>query len=356
MNRFKIFALTTLIALLGGCRDESTIPVPDAESAVHGWGRFEGTSPRNFVFGNAGTEITILFQWNSIDAKTKVNKIEFFAYFDESYVDSENNPRIARHGGRYLDANGGGKLFKTLTGSEIPANRTDITFKVKQSDIYNLYKDATFKYDGKTDTKVFANPVKPDRTAATPMIKGDAIEIGWILYTEDGRKFDFWSASICSTEFPKSSCTVGFGVVCTSDLAGKLDYVSNEFVKGDGAGKPTSNVAGEVKGTETWTQELDAASKPVIGSYVPTDLSFGHYGFVWKDDPAIDKDKKARIKDACNTLFISGTDQYGETWKVSVLKIDGKALTLRWSNTYNDAATTVLTRQDGKNWPALKSN
>jgi hypothetical protein len=352
MNRFKILALAAFLALATGCEEvEPTVATP--ETAVHGWGRFEGTSPRNFIFANPA-EITLLFQWNSIDGKTKVNKIEFYAYFDESYIDAEGNPRIARHGGRFLDAKGGGKLLKTLSGGDVPANRTDIKLTVKQSDIYNLYKDATFKYDGKTDTKVFANPAKPDRTAATPMVKGDAVEISWVLYSEDGRKFDFWSGSICSREFPNSSCTETFGVVCTSDLAGKLDYVSNEFLKGDDP-KPSIPVPGEFKGTETWTQELDAAGKPVIGSYIPTDLSFGQYEFVWQDDPAIDKGKKARIKDACNVLSTSGGDQYGLIYTYKIQKIEGKTMTIRWTNDYGDAATVALTRQDGKNWPALKS-
>jgi hypothetical protein len=349
MNRIKLLALTVFLAALAGCRDESLNPVPDYETSLHGWGRFESTSPRSFVFADPATAVNIQYQWNSIDGLTKVSKIEFYAFFDEAYVDSEGNSRLARHAGRFLDANGGGKLLKTLEGGNIPANRTDIAFTVTQDDLYQLFKDVKFKYDGTNEVAVFNNPAKPDRSPSSPFVKGDQFEVSWVIYGEDGRKFDFWSESICSQEFPKSSCTVGWNVVCASDLGGEFDYVQTEMAGGAGVPMP---IPAQITGTVTWTQEVDAANKPILGSYKTTDLSFGHFPQVWNDNPALTAN--ARVKDACNTLSASGPDQYGDTYTYSVQSINGTKMTLKWVNTYGDGGTVELTRKDGKNWPPLK--
>jgi hypothetical protein len=351
MNRLRLLALAVFLAVISSCRDEDLNPVPDYETSVHAWGRFNSNSPRNFVFADPSKEITIDFQWNSIDGLNKVTKIEFFYFFDEAYTDAENNQRLARHAGRFLDANGGGKLFKTLQGADIPANRTDISFTVKQDDIYQLFKDATFKYDGVNAVPVFNNPAKPDRSPSSPFVKGDAFEVSWILYTEDGRKFDFWSRSICSEEFTRSSCTVKWGVVCASALAGTFDYVQTEMVGGAGVPMP---IPAEITGTVTWTQELDANNNPILGSYKTSDLSFGHFPQVWNDNPANAANGSARVKDACNTLSTSGTDQYGDSYSYSVVGRNGAELSIRWINTYGDGGLVKLTRQDGMNWPPLK--
>ena len=350
MNRFKLLFAALVLAVLSSCRDESLNPVPDYETAVHGWGRFQSTSARNFVFAEPGTSLSVDFRWNAIDGINKVSKIEFYQYFDESYVDAEGNNRLARHGGRFQDANAGGKLFKVVEGSAVPGNRSDISFSISQADIYNLYKEAKFKYDGSTEVAVFNNPAKPDRSPESPFVKGDQFELSWIIYTEDGRKFDYWSDSICSEEFPQSSCTVKFGVVCASDLAGELDYVQTEMVKGDGSGGGAA-APGTLTGTIAWTQEMGPAG-PILGSYLTPDLSFGHYEAVWNDSPAYSA--SARVKDACNALSTAGTDQYSDTYTYNVLSVIGPKLTIRWNNTYGDAGTVELTRKDGRDWPPLK--
>ncbi len=352
MNRIKLLVLALVMVAFAGCRDEDLNPIPVYETSVHGWGRFDAASPKNFVFEDLTKEITIKFQWNAIDGIQSVNKIEYYAFFDESYKDKDGNDKIARHAGKFLDANGGGKAFKTLQGGDIPANRTDISFKLTQADMYNIFKDAEFDY-GKGKVKVFANPDKPTRDVTKrPFISGDQLEVSWVLYTNDGRKFDFWSRSICSEEFPKSSCSVKWGVVCVSDLAGELDYVQTDMIKGTGGGAGAA-FPGEVTGTIKWVQD-STGGKPILGQYRTPDLSFGHFAFVWADDPAASATNPPKITDSCNALGTKGTDQYGEAYTYKVLKVEGKDLTVRWNNIWGDAGTVKLTRKDGKNWPPLR--
>lgn len=354
MNRIKLLVLALVMVAFAGCRDEDLNPIPVYETSVHGWGRFDAASARNFVYADVSKNIDIQFQWNAIDGILNVNKIEFYAFFDEAYKDTDGNDRIARHAGRFLNANGGGKLLKTLQASEIPANRADIKFTVTQADLYNLFKDAKFNY-GKGEVPVYANPDRVDRTSATPFVSGDQLEVSWVLYTSDGRKFDFWSESICSEEFPKSSCSVKWGVVCVSDIGGEFDYVQTDMVKGDGAGGAA--FPGTTSGTIKWVQDSTAnpGAKPILGQYRTSDLSFGQFGFVWGDDPAAGTGATApKIVDACNFLSTKGADQYGDTYTYKVLKVEGKDLTIRWNNTYDDAGTVKLTRKDGKDWPPLK--
>lgn len=351
MNRIKLLVLALIMVAFAGCRDEDLNPIPVYETAVHGWGRFDAASARNFVYADVSKNIDIQFQWNAIDGIQSVNKIEFYAFFDEAYKDPDGNDRIARHAGQFLAANGGGKPFKTVQGSDIPANRTDMKFSVTQTDLYKLFKDAKFNY-GKGEVPVYANPDRVDRTAATPFVSGDQLEVSWILYTNDGRKFDFWSRSICSEEFPKSSCSVKWGVVCVSDLAGEFDYVHTDVIKGEdnGTGSPFPGV---FTGTIKWVQD-SAAGKPILGQYRTSDLSFGQYDFAWDDDPAASATNPPKVTDACNFLGTKGTDQYGFAYTYKVLKVEGKDLTIRWTNPYGDAGTVKLTRKDGKDWPALK--
>jgi hypothetical protein len=223
-----------------------------------------------------------------------------------------------------------------------------MNFNVTQDDIYQLFKDATFDY-GNGSVKVFENPAKPDRSPSSPFVAGDKFRIGWIIYTADGRKFDAWSPSICSEEFPNSSCYVEWAVICVSDLAGEMDYVHNNIIKGvgGGAGNP---FPGEITGTVTWSPATDANGNVLSGKYTSTDITFGQFAFAWGDNPVV----LPTIVDACNDISVSGGDQYGDTYTYNFSNFNGPTCTINWVNTYGDAGTVVLTRKDGKDWPILK--
>lgn len=337
MTKFRIALYAFFAALIlpfSACKDDALNPVPQWESGIHGLGQFAAGSAQNFVFGDAGTDIDVEFQWVSIDNLNTVTEIEFYILFNESYSDNDGNPRVARHGGT------DGKLFKRLTGGEVKGNREFITFSITQADIYELYKDNTFNY-GDGVVNVFNNPEKPDRVPGSYFVAGDAFQLRWAMRTADGRYFDSWSDSVCS-EFPGASCVVDWAIICTSNLAGTFDYVQTNMSTGAGGGVCPAEITGVV----TWTEEAP-------GKYLTTDLTFGMFpSSCWNDNPA--NSASARILDQCNTIRTAGTDQYGDTYTYQILSINGSSLTLKWNNTYGDQGTVVLTRQDGANWPALK--
>ncbi len=336
MKNIKLIIYSAIVALLlpvYSCRDESLYPIPEYETAVHGFARIKQGSATTFFFGENTGKIDMELQWVSIDQKNTVTKIEVFINFRESYLDQEGNPRVANHGTKKL---------LTIEGSNVPANRTFTGFSVTAEQIYNLYRDAQFNYgDGNGSVPVFNNTFKPDRTPNSRFTPDDTFTVTWAFTTADGRYFDSWSDSVCS-EFPGANCQIRWGVVCVSDLAGTFNYVSTELVRGPGG----TACGGPITGQVTWT--LVSA-----GKYSTTDASFGQFGECWGDDPA--NSPTFRINDVCNKISTEGRDQYGDAYTYTIQNVDGPNLTIRWRNTYGDGGLVVLTRTDGRNWPPLRN-
>jgi hypothetical protein len=81
-------------------------------------------------------------------------------------------------------------------------------------------------------------------------------------------------------------------------------------------------------------------------------MSFGLQGSVcWSDDPAFSA--SSRVTWFCANLVSSGVDKYGDSYTYKITSCVGSKMTITWVNTYNDSATTVLTRAGGANWPAI---
>lgn len=233
----KIFAylLCFTVFLLISCRDESLNPVPVWESGVHALGVFadipegkQGTNDkanfadngRNFpLTGQDNSKIDFRIRWVSLDNKLTVNKIEIYVDMTESYTDADGNPKTVSLSG------GTGKLVKTITPAA--ANREWNAFSLTPVEIYNLYKDATVKYDKVKDVKVFENPARPrpagnrlqgsqtNPTTKKVVANADAFKITWRLTTTDGLVFKTWEpGSICQDPTPvsqaNSNCELEF--------------------------------------------------------------------------------------------------------------------------------------------------
>lgn len=202
-----------LVGVVTSCKDDSLQLVPEWESGVHGFAKVTSTNT-DFQYNTPATPINVDLQWISIDSKLTVTKIEVFVRFDENYVDKDGNPAVAAHGGT------GGRSFKVYEGGAVPANRTPLSFSMTQNELYTLYQDATFDYDGNSATPatpVFTNPAVPFRDATHRFYWQDKINVRWVFTTDDGRVFEKWGVSVC-TEFPGANCLVAVGVVCASSI------------------------------------------------------------------------------------------------------------------------------------------
>lgn len=189
---FSILGLSSLVLFQSCKKYEDLSPIPDWETAVHGYAHYADGSPTGFTIGDDSdaNKLNVNFQWISIDKLNTVTQIDFYILFNDDYTDSEGNPRVARLGG------GDGIKFLTLTGGAVPANRVNTLVSIKQSDVYNLYKDVTFDYgDGAGAIKLFD---QQDRADGHRFISGDSFSMRWELTTADGRKFTAWSPSICT--------------------------------------------------------------------------------------------------------------------------------------------------------------
>lgn len=213
INKVYGLAFLATVGIAFSCKDDSIELIPKWESGVHAQARIT-SSNTDFLYNNPAAPVNFDLQWISIDGQVKITKIDLFVLFNENYIDKDGNPSVARHGGA------GGRLFKTIDGSNVPASRTYFSNSISQADLYTLYQDAMFDYDGTGPNpaiSVFDNPAKPQRDASHRFMWDDRMSIRWEFTAEDGRVFEKWGVSVC-TEFPDSDCSVDFTVVCATSI------------------------------------------------------------------------------------------------------------------------------------------
>lgn len=229
MKKLLIYSLSAAIVFLMSCRDESLNPNKPWEPGVHGFGVFDGVAEagkaniaanaKNFpLTGQDAAKIDFKIRWVSLDNQLTVNKITLKVDMIESYTDPDGNPKTVSLGN-------GGKVFKTIDNPT--ANRQWNSFSLSPNEIYNLFKDATVKYDKVNAVPVFNNPARPRPAGARlqgPLVVGgktlanaDAFVLTWELTTTTGLVFKVWNEdSICLDPTPVSqanaNCRLNFTV------------------------------------------------------------------------------------------------------------------------------------------------
>lgn len=218
--------LASLLSIIYACKDESLNPVPQWDYAVSGFGVFDGIAfdgkvnnrpqkyessyAKNFpAKGQDNTKIDFKLRWVSLDNKLTVSKIELYVNFTEDYDDPDGNPKTADLGA------GVGKLVATLPS--VAANRQWNSFSITPKQIYDLYKDATVKYDKVNAVKVFSNPTHARPTGQWFDGNTDNFILSWRLYTTDGQVFKSWNqSSVCgdvtSVSEANSNCQLVWSV------------------------------------------------------------------------------------------------------------------------------------------------
>ena len=265
MKKYTKYLLSLMAVgiTLQSCKDEDLVILPEWESAVHGYAVINGETT-DFKRGDATVDIDFDLKWKSIDQKNTVTKIDLYVLFNESYKDIDGNNKTVKHGGD------NGKLIRSFSGSEVPAENTVKTFTITQEDVFAAYSSTTYDYGfGSGAVSVFANPIKPDRNATTnKFIPGDNFTIKWIFTTEDGRVFDSWSPSVC-TEFPEANCQVDWTVVCAKSIEKRTGTwtITGADTYGDSwnGGKIDIIVDGAVFGT--FTVPSSAVKNPITETY-----------------------------------------------------------------------------------------
>lgn len=58
-----------------------------------------------------------------------------------------------------------------------------------------------------------------------------------------------------------------------------------------------------------------------------------------------------RLNEDCGSLFWTGASQWGETYFIEAVTVNGADLTIAWSNDYGEGASCKITRTDGTEWP-----
>ncbi len=221
----NIFALILVFALVStSCRDESLNPVPKWNPGLHAFGIFDGVAgngsitsrpqpyeqnyAKNFpATGQDAASIPLKIRWVSLDNLLKVAKIEVYVKMIEYYTDADGNEQS-------VDLSGGnGKLLTTIATPA--ANRQWNNFTVTPTQIYNLFKDATVKYDKTNAVKVFDNPKNP-RPAGAWFNGTDEFRVFWKLTSTDGLVYEAWGPNLCgdvtSVSEANSNCSITFGV------------------------------------------------------------------------------------------------------------------------------------------------
>lgn len=156
----------------------------------------------------------------------------------------------------------------------------------------------------------------------------DDVEVG------DEVLFTFNATTASGAYRSSESLLVPFS--CNSELEGTYDYTStNYFCSG-----------GDLTGTVTLNEEA-------AGRYSFDDWSFGTYPECYGGSAA--GWGSLRLVDVCNSISVSGVDNYGDSWEFSINSVGGSMLNATWSNTYGEFGTVILTRTDGSSWPPLSN-
>jgi len=175
---------------------------------------------------------------------------------------------------------------------------------------------------------------------------GDQFVIRIAQVLKDGRVFTRANSNsnVVGGAYFSSPFQYSANVVCpiTESLAGTHTYVTSNMKRGTAGTACGSTVSGSVVFGATAT----------AGVYSISDMSFGLQESVcWSDDPAYSP--SSQVTWFCNNLVSGGVDKYGDSYTYTITACSGSTMTISWKNSYNDSATTVLTRQGGANWPTI---
>lgn len=171
---------------------------------------------------------------------------------------------------------------------------------------------------------------------------GEKLTISAILTLKDGRVLKLlnddgsinFTSKINNTNIYKNFQV--YNVSCGSFLGGIYEYSTTNV--GESGGYFTSDT---FTGTVTF-EDLGG------GIYLISDATFGGYDVLYGDIA-----KNVELQDICNQISFKGTNQYGDSFSMTNLIVNGNKISFHWETSYGEYGDTTLTRTDNTDWPDL---
>jgi len=171
---------------------------------------------------------------------------------------------------------------------------------------------------------------------------GDKLTITAELTLKDGRTLKLlnddgsnnFSSKINNTNSYKNSQV--YNVSCASSLGGTYEFSTTNI--GEAGGYFTSDT---FTGTVTFEDQGG-------GIYTISDASFGGYDELYGDIA-----KNVELQDICNQISFKGTNQYGDSFAMTNLIVNGDKISFHWETSYGEFGDTTLKRTDSSSWPPL---
>jgi len=309
MLRYSFCLFATALIFLSSCRDfvEPNVPYKDFDTGVYLRTIARTSTSFNF-FDLASSKFALTIEAvDKEDGKT-VQTVE---------VRVRHRRLISGVGLKYTPAND--VLIKTLQASDF---KTNTTSRFLRADI----------------SITAAEAITAVGLTAAGISGGDVFEFRLVLNDKFGRKFssDNVTTNVAGAPFYDSPFQYPASVVCPSDLAGTYEFTATDQKSDYGT------CAGDTyTGKTTWTK-VGTSTR-----YLISDGTFGLYGCqgdVYKGDVG--------ISDACGVLSMSGVDQYGSPYSMTVIKRTPEVLTFSFVNGYGDFSIVKVKSNPGKPWPA----
>ncbi|WP_312090320.1 hypothetical protein [Chryseobacterium sp.] len=150
--------------------------------------------------------------------------------------------------------------------------------------------------------------------------------------------FDLISPNISKANY---NSTISLSLIqgCDSNLAGTYQYSTINAFTPDGGG---TSVSGPLTGNVVFQKVSD-------GIYAVSDSSFGAFS---QFPGYAATSTGVRIQDLCGKLSFITNNQYGDSFTISNVVVNGNKLTFKWMSSFGETGTTTLTKANG-NWPGL---
>jgi hypothetical protein len=153
------------------------------------------------------SKVVVSISWNNYGKDVTINKIEAYVHWVERYFETARQQNVTVE-----HFSPTGKTSPALVINN-PDVRVQYSLTITPNMIYNLFKDATHKYNGPTAVNVFQNPEIDRSDPKTRFRVGDTFFVTWYLYATDGRVFRSWSNEIKAPRVTGANTEVRWTVV-----------------------------------------------------------------------------------------------------------------------------------------------